>query len=115
MQTDEIVRWSAFLHGRTLPGFIVSALWPVYPAGTGWGISGWAAWLGNATELLLCVVLLRRWAQYCVTLQPVTKERIYGARHPGVGIRRLPLFRLPTISPCGPMMRWPISSHLETG
>ena len=82
MQTDETVRWSAYpswahftwlycfslvAGGRTL-----LALW--------WGMSGWEVWLGGATALLLCVPLLRRWAQYCVTSQRVIVKNGYTGR-----------------------------------
>ena len=42
-----------------------------------WGMSGWEVWLGGATALLLCVVLLRRWAQYCVTSRRVIVKNGY--------------------------------------
>ena len=82
MQTDEIVRWSGYpswaqftwlycfslvAGGRTL-----LALW--------WGMSGWEIWLGGATALLLCVVLLRRWAQYCLTSRRVLVKNGYTGR-----------------------------------
>lgn len=73
MQTDEIVRWSAYpswahfswlyCFSLVAVGRTLLALW--------WGMSGWEAWLGGAIALLLCVVVLRRWAQYCVTSRRV--------------------------------------------
>ena len=82
MQTDETLRWSAYpswahftwlycfslvAGGRTL-----LALW--------WGMSGWEVWLGGATALLLCVLLLRRWAQYCITSRRVIVKNGYTGR-----------------------------------
>ena len=79
MQTDEIVRWSGYpswahftwlyCFSLVAAGRTLLALW--------WGMSGWEIWLGGATTLLLCVVLLRRWAQYCITSRD-RNERVYG-------------------------------------
>ena len=82
MHVDETMRWSAYpswahftwlycfslvAGGRTL-----LALW--------WGMSGWEAWLGGAIALLLCVVLLRRWAHYCITSRRVLLKNGYTGR-----------------------------------
>ena len=82
MHVNETVRWSAYpswahftwlycfslvAGGRTL-----LALW--------WGMSGWEAWLGGAIALLLCVVLLRRWARYCITSRRVLVKNGYTGR-----------------------------------
>ena len=82
MQTDEIVRWSGypswahftwlFCFSLVAAGRTLLALW--------WGMSGWEIWLGGATTLLLCVVLLRRWAQYCITSRRVIVMNGYTGR-----------------------------------
>src|SRR5690349_13684456 len=82
MQTDEIVRWSGYpswahftwlyCFSLVAAGRTLLALW--------WGMSGWEIWLGGATTLLLCVVLLRRWAQYCITSRRVIVMNGYTGR-----------------------------------
>jgi len=82
MQTDETVRWSAYpswAHFTWLYCFSLVAggrcllnLW--------WGMSGWEAWLGGATALLLCVAVLRRWAQYWITSRHVIVKNGYTGR-----------------------------------
>ena len=82
MQTDEIVRWSAYpswahftwlyCFSLVAVGRTLLALW--------WGMSGWEAWLGGATALLLCIVALRRWAQYRITSRRVIVMSGYTGR-----------------------------------
>ena len=82
MQTDETVRWSAYpswVHFAWLYCFSLMACGRSLLA-LRWGMSGWEAWLGGATALRLCVVVLRRWAQYHVTSQRVIVKNGYTGR-----------------------------------
>jgi hypothetical protein len=82
MQTDETVRWRAYPswgHFTWLYAFSLVAggrcllnLW--------WGMNGWEAWLGGAVALLMCVVVLRGWAQYWVTSRRVIVKNGYTGR-----------------------------------
>jgi uncharacterized membrane protein YdbT with pleckstrin-like domain len=45
---------------------------------SGW--SGWEDWLAGAVVLLLCVVALRRWAQYVLTSRRVVVKNGYTGR-----------------------------------
>jgi membrane protein YdbS with pleckstrin-like domain len=44
------------------------------------GMGGWAAWLGGAAALLVCVAVLRRWAQYSFTSDRVIVSNGYTGR-----------------------------------
>jgi membrane protein YdbS with pleckstrin-like domain len=82
MQTDEVVRWSAYpswAHFTWLYCFCLVALGRTLLA-LWWGMSGWEVWLGGAMALMLCVVVLRRWAQYCVTSRRVIVKNGYTDR-----------------------------------
>ena len=82
MQTDETVRWSAY---PSWAHFTWLYCFSLVVGGRSllalrWGMSGWGVWLGGATALLLCVVVLRRWAQYCVTSRRVLVKNGYTDR-----------------------------------
>ena len=82
MQTDETVRWSAYpswTHFTWLYCFSLMAGGRSLLA-LRWGMSGWEVWLGGATALLLCAVVLRRWAQYRVTSRRVIVKNGYTGR-----------------------------------
>ena len=44
------------------------------------GMTGWEAWLCGAMGLLMCVVLVRRWAQYILTSRRVIMKNGYTGR-----------------------------------
>ena len=82
MHDDETVRWSAYpswAHFTWLYCFCLVALGRTLLA-LWWGMSGWEVWLGGAMTLLLCVVVLRRWAQYCITSRRVIVKNGYTGR-----------------------------------
>ncbi len=79
---DEAVRWCAYpawTHFGWLYLFsIVTGLRGLLLLRL--GLSGWEEWMAGAVALLLCVVALRRWAQYVLTSRRVVVKNGYTGR-----------------------------------
>ncbi len=79
---DETVRWDAY------PSWTHFSWLYLFSLVTGLrgllllrlGLSGWEAWMAGAVALLLCVVALRRWAQYVLTSRRVVVKNGYTGR-----------------------------------
>lgn len=79
---DETVRWCAY------PSWAHFSWLYLFSMVTGLrgllllrlGLSGWEEWMAGAVALLLCVVALRRWAQYVLTSRRVVVKNGYTGR-----------------------------------
>jgi membrane protein YdbS with pleckstrin-like domain len=71
------------------------------------GTSGWALWLGGAAALLVCVAVLRRWAQYSFTSNRIIVRNGYTGRD----IQVLPFDDLAEVT----VMQGPIAQFFGIG
>lgn len=102
---EERVRWCAY---PSWAHFVWLYAFSVMAGGRGllaWreGTDGWAIWMGGAVVLLLCVVVLRRWARYSFTSNRVIVSNGYTGRD----IQALPLDDLSEVTVIqGPLARF---------
>lgn len=82
LQAGETVRWSAY---PSWGQFTWLYFFSLMAGLRGWlflqfGVSGGEVWIGGAAILLVCVVILRRWAKYILTSHRVIVKNGYTGR-----------------------------------